>query len=166
MRAYAGSISNEPDPPVAATSAERHGTHWVKHPVGTAVAALLLVASMVLYVMSGNGSAAAHGNGNGDGGSAPTTSVFLALPACRVDVSSNGIGSQRHHHVTVVLDNDLPQVWLSVESSLGTRTIEVPARNGWAQFALPAEEEPAKVVVYGSAKLVSYTAGCAWSAGL
>ncbi len=131
----------------------------MKHPVGTAVAALLLVSSMGLYLLSGNSSAAGHGGGN----KTTTTSVYVALPACRVDVASNGIGSQRHHHVTVVLDNDLAVVWLSVESSLGTRTIEVAARNGWAQVALADDEEPSKVVVYGSKQLIGYTAGCAWS---
>ena len=130
----------------------------MKHPVGTVVAALLLVASVLLYVGSGDGAAA-----RGSGGKPPTTKTSLALPACRVDVTSNGIGSQRHHHVTVVLDNDLPLLWLSVESSLGTRTIEVPARNGWAQLALADDEEPSKVVVYGSKQLIGYTAGCAWS---
>ncbi len=139
----------------------------MRHPVGTGLAALLLIGSLVAYATSGD-AAAGGGSGSGSGGGGsdrPPTSVYQSLPACRLDVTSNGIGSQRHHHVTVVLDNDLSYLWLQVTSPLGTRVVQTPARDGWAQVALPAEEEPTKVVVYGSSNLEPFTAGCAWSAG-
>jgi hypothetical protein len=148
----------------------------VKHPVGTVLAALLLVGSLVAYVASGDvaasskpgtgsGAGSGSGSGAGSGGSErPPTSVYQALPACRLDVTTNGIGSQRHHHVTVVLDNDLSFLWLKITSPLGTRVVQTPARNGWAQVALASDEEPSAVVVYGSSNLEPFTAGCAWSA--
>lgn len=131
---------------------------------GVVVAALLLLVSLGLYLMSGEAVA------EGDGGPSskppgPPTSVYQSFPGCRVDVDSNGVGAARRHHVAVTLDNDVRELWLVVTTADGAeRTFHVPAAQGWGHVSLDGSLRLTSIAVNGSANLEDFMTGCTWTA--